>query len=68
MTRAHERGENEFTEAVKREAARAGAPVSEILDRMLAEAIEGRDTARQQKIVRAEKYLRIRNRRKRGGR
>jgi hypothetical protein len=68
MTRSQEKGENEFTQAAKREAAKTGMPVSEILTRMLAEVIRTKDAAAQKKIVQAQKFLRIRNRRKRRGR
>ncbi len=65
MTRSWEKSENEFTEAAKREAARTGVPVAEILARWLAEAKKAKDKARQQKIVKAQKFTRNRNRRKR---
>jgi hypothetical protein len=38
MTRSHERGENEFTEAAKREVMRTGIASEEILAQWLEEA------------------------------
>lgn len=68
MTRSRERGENEFTRAAKREALRTGRSVAAILTGMLAAAKRARDTAEQEKVIQAQKYLRDRNRRKRRGR
>jgi hypothetical protein len=68
MTRSPEKGENEITEAAKREAMRTGVPIREILERMLEEARKAKDVERQRKIVTAQKYLCERNLRKRRGR
>ena len=65
MTKSYEKGENEFTAAARREAARTGASVEEILERMLREAQQGKDKAREMKIIQAQKFCRERNRRKR---
>src|SRR5262245_23680515 len=57
MTRAREKGENEFTRAAKREAMRSGADVGKILARMLEEANKAKDTTRQNKLIQALKYF-----------
>jgi hypothetical protein len=68
MTRSHEKGDNEFTDAAKREALRTGEPVDEILARWLAEATKAKDKERKRKIVQAQKYILDRNQSKRRGR
>jgi hypothetical protein len=65
MTKSWERGENEITQEARREASRTKRPVTEILAEMLAEAKVARDRKRMRKIIRAQKYLGARNRRKR---
>ena len=67
MTRSREKGENEMTEAARREALRTGETVGQVLARWLAEAKRVKDTQRQRKIVQAQKYVRDRNRAKRRG-
>ncbi len=66
MTKSQEKGANEITEEAKREAARTGRDICDILKEMLREAKAAKDKDREQKIKRAEKYLGCRNRRKRG--
>ena len=65
MTKSRESGENEVTDEAKREAVRAGQGVCEILAKMLNAAKAARDADRTRKIVRAQKYLGCRNKRKR---
>jgi len=65
MTKAPESGENAVTDEARREAARTGQEVCVILERMLREAKRARDTKRQREVVKAQKYLGCRNRRKR---
>lgn len=67
MTKAHENPENEFTDAALREAARTGREISAILAEWLEAAKKDRDKERAQKIIKAQKYLRCRNIRKRKG-
>jgi hypothetical protein len=66
MTKSQEQGANEFTELAKREAARTGRDVCDILKILLRKAKAAKDKDLEQKIKRAEKYLGCRNRRKRG--
>ena len=68
MTRSHEKGRNEFTEAAKREAMQCGVSPEEILERWLAEAKQAGETARRNKLVQALKFVRTRNQQKRRGR
>lgn len=65
MTKAQESGENEFTDAARREAQRSGRHACDVLAEMLAKAKAAGDTERVRKIIRAEKYLGCRNVRKR---
>ena len=65
MTKSPEGGENEITEEAKREAARTGKDVCAILRAMLKKADAAGDKAREKKIIRAQKYLGCRNKRKR---
>jgi hypothetical protein len=65
MTKSWERGQDEITEAAKREGARTGRHVCDILAAMLAQAKAAGDTEKVRKIIRAQKYLRCRNARKR---
>jgi hypothetical protein len=67
MTRSNEKGENEITRAVRREAKQTGVSVEVILTRLLNKAKKAKDVKRQQKIIAAQKYLRQRNRKKRRG-
>jgi hypothetical protein len=67
VTKSEERGENEITEEAKREAARTGKDVCDILAGMLKKAKAAGDKARERKIVRAQKYLGCRNIWKRKG-
>lgn len=62
MTKSIEEGENEFTRTAKKEAARTGRDLKEILARMLKNAGSSRE---KQKIVKAQKYMTERNKRKR---
>ncbi len=66
MTKAHEKNENEITVEAKREAARTGRHICDVLHEMLTGAKIARDKARQTKIVEAQKFLGCRNKRKRG--
>jgi hypothetical protein len=66
MTKAPEKGENEITDEAKREAARTGVHICDILKAMLKKAKAAKDRERERKIKRAQKYLRCRNKRKRG--
>jgi hypothetical protein len=68
MTKSQERGENEYTDAAKREAARTGRNGCDILAAWLAEARQAGDAETVRKLTAAEKYLGCRNRRKRGAR
>jgi hypothetical protein len=61
VTKAREHGENEITEEAKREAARTGLHVCDVLASMLAKAKAENDTKR----LKAQKYLGCRNIRKR---
>jgi hypothetical protein len=63
MTKAPERPTNELVEEAKREAARTGRHVCEVLKEWRKKA--GRDKPRLRKIIAAEKYLGCRNKRKR---
>jgi hypothetical protein len=65
MTRSNEYGENEITREAKREAARTGRHVCDILKDMRMRAGAASDPNRLAKIRRAEKYLGCRNRRRR---
>jgi hypothetical protein len=65
VTKAREHGENEITEEAKREAARTGLHVCDVLAAMLAKAKAENDTKRMHKIFKAQKYLGCRNIRKR---
>ena len=66
MTKAQEQGENEYTDAARREAAKSGRNVCDILAEWLQEAKRAGDTEAVRKIVAAQKYLGCRNKRKRG--
>jgi hypothetical protein len=65
MTKSREHGENEITDEAKREAARRGIHVCDVLAEMLAKAKKENDIERQRKIVRAQKYYGCRNLRER---
>jgi hypothetical protein len=67
MTKASEKGDNEFVEEAKKRAARTGRPIKDILREMLAEAARARDSLRKRKVQAAQKYLKERNIRKRRG-
>jgi hypothetical protein len=66
VTKAREKGENEITEEVRKEAARTGEDVCDILEAKLNEAKAAKDKERERKIKRAQKFLGCRNKRKRG--
>jgi hypothetical protein len=66
MTKSHQKSENEITVEAKREAARTGKHLCEVLYEMLTIARIARDKARQTKIIEAQKFLGCRNKRKRG--
>ncbi len=65
MTKHWEEGENEITREAKREAARTGEDIASILERMLREAKQQRDTLWRMKIIKSQKFLEHRNQRKR---
>jgi hypothetical protein len=67
MTRSPESGENEFTDAARREATRTRRDVCAILADMLDKARADGNAERVRKIIRAQKYLGCRNIRKRRG-
>lgn len=67
MTKSQEHGADEITDEAKREAARTGRHVCDVLAAMLIRAKAAGDGERVGKIVRAQKYLRCRNVRKRRG-
>jgi hypothetical protein len=66
MTKSQERGSNEYTDAARRESARTGRGVCDILAAWLAEAKQAGDAEKVRKLTAAEKYSGCRNRRKRG--
>jgi hypothetical protein len=66
VTKAPEKGVNEITEEARREVARTGKDICDILKEMLKKAKAAKDKARERKIKRAQKYLGCRNKRKRG--
>jgi hypothetical protein len=66
VTRSPEKGENEITAEAKREAARTGQHVCDILKAMLEKAKAAKDRDQVRKIKRAQKFLGCRNKRKRG--
>jgi hypothetical protein len=65
VTKSREHGENEITEEAKREAARTGMHVCDVLAAMLIKAKADNDTKRKRKILKAQKYYGCRNIRKR---
>jgi hypothetical protein len=65
MTKSQEKGENEITDQARREAARSGREICDILNDMLAQARADKDQEAERKIRRAQKYLGCRNKRKR---
>ncbi len=66
MTKAQERGENEITAEVKREAARTGRDVCAILADGLRRAKRAGDKGLVKKLERTQKYLGCRNVTQRG--
>jgi hypothetical protein len=65
MTKSWEKGDNEILREARRESARTGRPVADILAEWLRQAKAAKDIERQRKIVQAQKFHRSRNRRKR---
>ena len=65
MTKSHERGENDVTRAAKVWALRTNTNVCTVLERWLVQAKKVGDGTRVSSIVKAQKYLGCRNRRKR---
>jgi hypothetical protein len=65
MTKSRETGENEITEEAKRRAKRENREVGAILEEMLEAAKARGDSKGMRKIVRAQKYLGLRNIKKR---
>jgi hypothetical protein len=68
VTKSAEKGDSDVTDAARKEAARTGKDICRVLAEMLGKAKRAKDRARQRKIVRAQKYLGCRNKRKRGRR
>jgi hypothetical protein len=66
VTKSPEEGDNDVTDEARREAVRSGKDVCQVLAEMLRKAKRAKDQDRQRKIVRAQKYLGCRNKRKRG--
>lgn len=65
MTKSWEKGESPIIDYVRREAKRTGKSIDEILEAMIAEAKRARDGAHRVEIQKAQKFLKIRNPRKR---
>jgi hypothetical protein len=65
MTKSREHGENELTEEAKNEAQRTGEDICAILARMLKAARDNGDDERVRKIIKAQKYMGCRNKKKR---
>ena len=65
MTKSWEHAHNEIIGEARKEAARTGRDISDILKEMLKAAKAARDKARGMKIQRAQKFLKFRNRQKR---
>jgi len=65
VKRAPEKGENEITDEARREAARTGKDICDILKGMIRKAKAAKDKVRERKIKRAQKFLGCRNKRKR---
>ena len=65
MTKSQESGENYITEEAKKEAKRSGEAPCEILARWLEEAKATGNMQRVRDILRAQKYLGCRNKRRR---
>jgi hypothetical protein len=65
MTKAEEHGESDITDEAKREALRTKKDVCVVLAAMFRAAKAAADKKRMRKIVRAQKYLGCRNKRKR---
>jgi len=65
MTKSQEQGDNEYVDAVRREAVRTGRDICAILREWLAAAKRARDRRARMKIMKAQKYMDCRNRRKR---
>ena len=67
VTKFPEQGESDVTDEAKKEAVRTGKDVCLVLAEMPRNAKKAKDRKRQGKIVRAQKFLGCRNKRKRGG-
>lgn len=65
MTKGREKGEYEITREAKRQAARTGRSAADILAEMRRRARAAKDSRLRRKIVKAEKYFRERNQKKR---
>ena len=65
MTKSQEKGENQITDEARREAARTGNDICDILNDMLKKATGAKDQDRERKVRQAQKFLGCRNKRKR---
>jgi hypothetical protein len=65
MTKSRQSSHSSDTDAAKREAARTGRTVCDILEEWLAEAKREQDTRRAEEIKKVLKFLGCRNKRKR---
>jgi hypothetical protein len=65
MTKSWEKGDNEIVDEARREAAQTGRDLGAILEEMLVAAKKARDPARRIRIQRAQKFLKLRNQKKR---
>ena len=65
MTKAWEKGDSEIIDQARRKTVRTGRDVDEILKDMLKAAKAARDADRRVRIQRAQKFLKVRNKRKR---
>ncbi len=67
MTKHQESGENDITLKAKKEAIRTKRELAVILAEMFAAAKKAKDKKHLAKIIKGQKYLRLRNKRKRKG-
>ena len=65
MTKSWEKGDSPIVEHAKKEAARTGRDIAEILREMLVAAKQAKNKAQKREIQRAQKFLKIRNPKKR---
>ena len=65
MTKSWEQPRNEIVDEAKKEAARTGRDMNNILEGMLKAAKAARDKVRRIKVQQAQKFLKLRNQQKR---